>query len=59
LNDDRVIVVSPGFTTVDRRELVVIGTDWDTTYDTTANFTPGDAGQKHMISTGLTMLAAH
>jgi len=48
-NDDRVIVVSPGSTSVETRQLVVNGTDWDTTYNATSAFAPGDETRTFVI----------
>ena len=47
-NTDRVIVISPGTTDADSRELIV-GVGWYTTYNATLAFAPGDATETHVI----------
>jgi prepilin-type N-terminal cleavage/methylation domain-containing protein len=49
---DAVIVISPGSNSANSRTLVVSSadnTDWDTTYNATANFAPGDAADIRVI----------
>jgi type II secretory pathway pseudopilin PulG len=49
---DRVIIISPGSTTANARRLVVNSADsadWDTTYNATSNFDPGDATETYVI----------
>jgi hypothetical protein len=49
VDDDLIIVLSPGTSDATRRTLIVDGADWDTTYDASANFSPLDATETYFI----------
>ena len=51
-NGDGVIVISPGATALNTRRLIVSSadsSDWDTTYNATANYSPDDATETRVV----------
>lgn len=46
---DRVMVISPGSTDANRRSLVMVGAQWHTTYNATANYAPANPGETNVI----------